>query len=65
MKKRKEGFLSQENIDQDGEPFKYIAELHDYLWRFVRIQLPHSSGSLKDYIDVAIEHAEGEKRKES
>ena len=62
MKKRTRGFLSEENIDHDSEPFQYIQELHAYLWRFVRAVLPGASGSISWYIDKAIEIAEGENK---
>jgi len=58
MKERKKGFLSSDNIDHNSEIFDYIRELHEYLWRFVRAELPRSSGKLDDYIDVGIEQAE-------
>lgn len=57
MKKRSEGFLSEEKINQDSEQFDYIRELHDYLWQFVRCELPAASGRLNDYLDIALENA--------
>ena len=63
MKKRTDGFLAQDNIDQDGEVFDYIREMHDYLWRFIRCELPFASGKLDNYLDVALEKAEYEKYK--
>jgi hypothetical protein len=57
MKKRSEGFLSEEKIDQSSEQFDYIRELHDYLWEFVRCELPAASGRLNDYLDIALENA--------
>ncbi len=63
MKKRTDGFLAQDKIDQDGEVFDYIRELHDYLWRFVRCELPFANGKLDNYLDVALEKAEYEKHK--
>jgi hypothetical protein len=57
MKKRSEGFLSEEKIDQSSEQFDYIRELHDYLWGFVRCELPAASGKLNDYLDIALENA--------
>ena len=57
MKKRSEGFLSEENINQDSEQFDYVRELHDYLWQFVRCELPAASGRLSDYLDIALENA--------
>ena len=58
MKKRSKGFLAEELILHESEPFNYISELHDYLWRFVRTVLPGASGHLSKYLDVAIEQAE-------
>ena len=54
MKTRPHGFLSEENIDHNSEPFKYIQELHEYLWGFVRTFLPSANGNLSDFIDSAI-----------
>ncbi len=59
MKDRPRYFLSDENIDQEGEAFDYIRELHDYLWRFVRVAIPGASGSLSDFVDNAIGKLEG------
>ena len=58
MKTRRKGFLRDELISHESEQFDYIAELHDYLWRFIRCELPGSGGSIKDYIDIAIQQAE-------
>ena len=58
MKKRSKGFLAEELILHESEPFNYISELHDYLWRFVRTVLPGASGRRCKYPDVAIEQAE-------
>lgn len=58
MKKRTDGFLAQDKIDQDGEAFDYIRELHDYLWKFIRCELPFANGKLDNYLDVALEKAE-------
>ena len=57
MKPRPPYFLSEENIDHDSEIFDYIRELHDYLWAFVRTQMPGTSGDLKDYVDEALKIA--------
>jgi len=61
MKKRTKGFLAQDKIDQEGEIFNYIRELHDYLWRFTRCELPFANGNLRDYLDIALEKAEYER----
>jgi len=63
MKPRTDGFLSEENIPHDSEQFDYIRELHDYLWRFVRVSNPGASGNLGDYIDGAVDSAEADKRR--
>ena len=57
MKDRPDGFLSDERI-HNTEVFDYIRELHEYLWRFVRVALPGASGHLDDYVDKAIEKME-------
>ena len=62
MKKRNEGFLAKENIDQTSEQFDYIKELHNYLWEFVRCELPSASGNLTDYLDIAIKKAKNRKK---
>jgi 3-methyladenine DNA glycosylase Mpg len=61
MKQRNEGFLSEKHIDQSGEIFDYIRELHSYLWRIVRTQIPSAQGKLCDYLDVAMELLEKDK----
>lgn len=58
MKPRTEGFLSEENISHESEQFDYIAELHNYLWRFVRSAFPGVGGNLNNWIDPAIEKLE-------
>lgn len=54
MKKRPNGFLAKEKIDQEGEIFDYIKELHDYLWEFVRVANPSASGNLNNFVDKAL-----------
>jgi len=56
MKIRKDGFLSNELISHESEQFDYIAELHDYLWKFIRCELPAANGNLNDYLDIALEN---------
>jgi hypothetical protein len=63
MKKRNRHFLSAEKIDHKSEQFDYIAELHEYLWRFVRAEIPEANGSLKDWVDNAVEKAENRNKK--
>lgn len=58
MVKRPDGFLSEENIDHDSEIFKYIRELNDYLWRFVRHYEPGAQGNLADYLDFVLDGLE-------
>ena len=58
MKKREIGFLSEIYIDHNSEIFNYIQELHNYLWRFIRVSFPGTSGFLDDVIDPAIEKLE-------
>lgn len=55
MKPRPYGLLAQDKIDQDGEIFDYIRELHNYLWEYVRRVIPAASGNLEDYIDKGLE----------
>lgn len=52
MKTRPSGFLSLEVVPE--ETFDYVRELHDYLWRFVRLIDPGASGSLSDFVDKAL-----------
>jgi len=54
MKERPKGFLAQEKIGDDA--FEYVRELHDYLWRIVRIVYPSASGSLNDYLGEELMH---------
>lgn len=54
MKNRTNGFLSKENIDHDSEQFDYITEIHNYLWKFVRTQIPNANGKLSDFVDDAL-----------
>ena len=62
MKERTKYFLAADKIDQDGEIFDYIRELHDYLWRFVWAVRPGASGGLSDYVDSAVEELERPKK---
>lgn len=59
MKPRENGFLDDISISHDGEPFDYIVELHEYLWRFVRVHIPGASGDLGSFVDQAVFIAEG------
>ena len=58
MKNRQNGFLDEESIDHNGEIFNYIRELHTYLWRFVRVAFPGTSGLLDNCVDAAIDKLE-------
>lgn len=60
MKPRPPGFLSEQHIEHDSEIFDYIAELHQYLWRFVRVTDLYASGDLADHVDLAINELETE-----
>ena len=59
MKERPKYFLADDKIDHEGEVFSYIQELHEYLWRFVRVHVPGAGGSIRVYLDQAVELAEG------
>jgi len=58
MKPREKAFLRDELISHDSEPFDYISELHDILWRFVRSQHPDANGNLRDWLPIALATAE-------
>ena len=58
MKPRDWGFIAEDKIDHDGEPFDYIRELHEYLWRVVRAMRPGASGDLRELVDEAVEDLE-------
>ena len=45
----------------DSEIFDYIRELHDYLWKFIRVQIPSAGGDLTNYVDIALREAEYKK----
>jgi hypothetical protein len=65
MKTREKGFLSNEKIAHDSEVFDYIVELHELLWRFVRVHKPGAMGKLRDIVDEALHVAEKGKQKGS
>ncbi len=58
MKSRPQGFLSEESISHESEVFDYVAELHEYLWRFVRVARPGASGDLGSMLDEVIDSLE-------
>jgi len=64
MKTRTEGFIAEDKIDQNGEIFDYIRELHEYLWQYVRLFYPSASGSLSDWVDKASDEAEAIRKEE-
>lgn len=64
MKNRSSGFLAEDKIPHDSEIFDYIKELHTYLWRFVRAEIPSASGSLDEFVDEAVKKAEGKEMSE-
>ena len=55
MKERPYGFLAKDKIDQNGEIFDYIRELHGYLWEYIRQIIPGAGGNLHDYVDKGLE----------
>lgn len=61
MKKRTKGFLQDKFISHDSVQFDYISELHEYLWRVIRVAFPDVSGRLCMYLDSAIEKLEAER----
>lgn len=62
MKERPKGFLAERHLPHDSEPFDYIVELHDVLWRFVRAEFPGADGSLSQWIPAALAAAENRKK---
>jgi hypothetical protein len=60
VKERPRAFLAE--IFQEPQPYPvvadYIQELHEYLWRFVRAEFPFASGTLSDYVKIAVQSAE-------
>jgi len=58
MKKRTNGFLADE-FRGGTEVADYIRELHEYLWRVVRVALPNANGRLGDHLDIAMRELEG------
>jgi len=54
MKKRPEGFISEEFISHYSEQFDYIRELHKYLWDFVYTVIPDANGNLSNFVDTAL-----------
>jgi hypothetical protein len=58
MKTRPLGFLNPERIPHDSEAFDYIRELHEYLWRFVRVYYPGASGDLSHWVDPVLSKVE-------
>lgn len=65
MKKRPTGFLSDEYCPDKSEVGDYIKELHEYLWRVVRVVLPNAGGRLGDYLDIAMRELEAATEQES
>jgi len=58
MKDRPKGILAEENISHDSEIFDYVRELHEILWRFVRVEYPDAGGRLDKWLPVALAKAE-------
>ena len=61
MKIRTTGFIGEDKLDHNGEIFDYIRELHEYLWRFVRVFYPAAGGSLSDWVDSTLDDAESKR----
>lgn len=55
MKLRPKGFLADEVISHESEQFDYITELHEYLWAFIRNEIPGAEGKLGEHLDAALE----------
>jgi len=64
MKQRPKNFLGEDKIDQNGEIFDYIRELHQYLWKFVYIYYPGAGGSLDEWLDVTLNNVKSGKLKQ-
>ena len=62
MKQRPAGFIAEDKVDHNGEIFDYIRELHEYLWKFVRIFYPMASGSLNEWLDQTLDDIESKRR---
>ena len=60
MKQRTDGFLAHEKINHASEQFDYIVELHEYLWRIIRTQIPGASGHIRDFLDKVVDILEDE-----
>jgi len=62
MKKRPKGFLAhlfgKASQERDREVGSYVQELHEYLWRVVRVARPGAGGNLNQCVDKAIEELE-------
>lgn len=65
LKERPKAFLAEvfQEPTRQPEVADYISELHEYLWRFVRVEFPWAQGDLKDYLRLAVESAEYRKHK--
>lgn len=62
METRSRGFLAHlydnPSVPRDAEVGRYVTELHEYLWRFVRAEMPGASGNLGQFLDDAVSRAE-------
>lgn len=59
LKHRPEGFLDPDKTPP--EVFDYVRELHEILWRFVKVQNPEASGDLTRWLPTALFIAENRK----
>ena len=58
LRPRSPGFLADCNLPHGSEQFDYVKNLHEVLWRFVKVEYPHASGVLSDWIPIALAAAE-------
>lgn len=58
MKPRPHGFLHCSKLPHDSEIFDYIVELHELLWRVVRVISPGASGQLDNHLPDVIDRLE-------
>lgn len=56
-----EGILSSQNIDQDGDVFRYIVACHEAMWKLVHVFRPGASGNVWDYVEELTEGSHARK----
>lgn len=49
-------FLKKGNISEEAQD--YVNELHDIIWRFIRVYCPRSGGALEEWVPKALKLAE-------